>query len=138
MIHGLTLAVVTQKRNTTAASRLAASARPRTPRRPSLSCSRRPPRRSIEVLVATVDEECHQMSGNGHRQIGISLLTLVPGIVGGSETHAIDLIRALARVGSLGYRVFVPTIAADAADGLPGLTVSAYRARRDTVGRAVA
>jgi glycosyltransferase involved in cell wall biosynthesis len=77
------------------------------------------------------------MSEDGQRRIGISLLTLVPGIVGGSETYARELVRALARVGSLRYRVFVPTIAADAADGLPGSTVTAYRARRDTVGRAV-
>lgn len=76
------------------------------------------------------------MDQNGHRRIGISLLTLVPGIVGGSETYARELIRALARVGSLDYRVFVPTIAADAADGLPSLTVTGYRARRDIAGRA--
>jgi glycosyltransferase involved in cell wall biosynthesis len=76
------------------------------------------------------------MNGDGQRPIGISLLTLVPGIVGGSETYARELIRALSRVGTLRYRVFVPTIAADAADGLPRSTVTAYRARRDTVGRA--
>ena len=51
--------------------------------------------------------------------IGISLLTLVPGVVGGSETYARELCRALARVGELEYRVFLPTIAEDAADGLP-------------------
>ena len=31
--------------------------------------------------------------------VGISLLTLVPGVVGGSETYARELVRALARVG---------------------------------------
>ena len=46
--------------------------------------------------------------------IGISLLTLVPGVVGGSETYARELCRGLARVGELDYRVFVPTIAEDA------------------------
>ena len=60
--------------------------------------------------------------------VGISLLTLVPGVVGGSETYARELCRALDRVGELDYRVFVPTIASDAADGLPARTVSAYRA----------
>jgi glycosyltransferase involved in cell wall biosynthesis len=74
----------------------------------------------------------------GQRRIGISLLTLVPGIVGGSETYARELIRALARVGSLEYCVFLPTIADDAADGLPGLTITGYRARPDTIGRAAA
>jgi glycosyltransferase involved in cell wall biosynthesis len=62
--------------------------------------------------------------------VGISLLTLVPGVVGGSETYARELCRALARVGKLDYRVFVPTIAADAADGLPARTVGEYRAGR--------
>ena len=62
--------------------------------------------------------------------VGISLLTLVPGVVGGSETYARELVRALARVGELDYRVFVPTVAEDAADGLPSRTVRAYRAGR--------
>ena len=78
------------------------------------------------------------MNGNWQQRVGISLLTLVPGIVGGSETYARELVRALARVGTLTYHVFVPTIAADAADGLPASTVTAYRARRDTVGRTIA
>jgi glycosyltransferase involved in cell wall biosynthesis len=67
--------------------------------------------------------------------VGISLLTLVPGVVGGSETYARELCRALARVGELDYRVFVPTIAGDAADGLPARTVSAYRAGRSMPAR---
>ena len=70
--------------------------------------------------------------------IGISLLTLVPGLSGGSETYARELCRALARVGSLSYRVFVPTIAIDAADGLPSSVVSRYRASRTMPGRIAA
>jgi glycosyltransferase involved in cell wall biosynthesis len=70
--------------------------------------------------------------------VGISLLTLVPGVVGGSETYARELTRALARVGELEYRAFVPTIAADAADGLPATTVTAYPARRSMPGRLAA
>ena len=70
--------------------------------------------------------------------VGISLLTLVPGVVGGSETYARELIRALARVGELEYRVFLPEIATDAADGLPQTTVTAYRARRSLPGRLTA
>jgi glycosyltransferase involved in cell wall biosynthesis len=62
--------------------------------------------------------------------VGISLLTLVPGVVGGSETYARELCRALARVGGLEYRVFLPRIAPDAADGLPSRTVASYRAGR--------
>jgi glycosyltransferase involved in cell wall biosynthesis len=70
--------------------------------------------------------------------VGISLLTLVPGAVGGSETYARELVRALARIGELNYQVFVPTIAADAADGLPSRTVTAYPAGRSMPRRAAA
>jgi glycosyltransferase involved in cell wall biosynthesis len=70
--------------------------------------------------------------------VGISLLTLVPGVVGGSETYARELCRALGRVGELDYRVFVPTIAADAADGLPSTAVPEYRAGRTMPARIAA
>lgn len=71
-------------------------------------------------------------------RIGISLLTLVPGVVGGSETYARELTRALARVGELEYEAFVPPIAADAADGLPTRVVREYRASSGTAGRIAA
>ena len=70
--------------------------------------------------------------------IGISLLTLVPGLSGGSETYARELCRALARVGELDYRVFVPTIAPDAADGLSSSAVKSYHASRVMSGRIMA
>jgi glycosyltransferase involved in cell wall biosynthesis len=70
--------------------------------------------------------------------VGISLLTLVPGVVGGSETYARELVQALARTGELEYRVFVPTIAEDASDGLPSRTVTAYRAGRSMPARVAA
>jgi glycosyltransferase involved in cell wall biosynthesis len=70
--------------------------------------------------------------------IGISLLTLVPGVVGGSETYSRELLRALARVGELEYRVFTSTLAPDAADGLPSLSVRHYRAARSAPGRMLA
>ena len=70
--------------------------------------------------------------------VGISLLTLVPGISGGSETYARELCRALARVGSLEYRAFVPAIAQDAGDGLPTTTIARYRASRGPAGRVAA
>jgi glycosyltransferase involved in cell wall biosynthesis len=66
--------------------------------------------------------------------VGISLLTLVPGVVGGSETYARELVHALRRVGRHRYRVFTPTIV----DKLPGETVSAYRASRSLPGRMLA
>ena len=71
-------------------------------------------------------------------RVGISLLTLVPGVVGGSETYVRELTRALARVGTLEYRVFTPRIAADAADGLPSRVVDAYRAGRTMPARIAA
>ena len=43
--------------------------------------------------------------------VGISLLTLVPGEVGGSETYARGLCRGLAEVGTLEYTVFTPPAA---------------------------
>jgi glycosyltransferase involved in cell wall biosynthesis len=68
--------------------------------------------------------------------VGISLLTLVPGVVGGSETYARELCRSLARVGELEYRAFTPTLAADAADGLESRVVRRYPASASTLGRA--
>ena len=47
-------------------------------------------------------------------RVALSLLTLVPGISGGSETYARELCRALARVGGHEYRAIVPTLAPDA------------------------
>ncbi len=70
--------------------------------------------------------------------VGISLLTLVPQISGGSETYARELVRALGRIGSLEYHVFVPRIAADAVDGLDGTIVGSYRASTTTRGRIAA
>ena len=71
-------------------------------------------------------------------RVGISLLTLVPGIVGGSETYARELCRALGRVGTLDYTVFAPTIAADAGGPLDTRVVAAYRASRTMPGRIAA
>jgi glycosyltransferase involved in cell wall biosynthesis len=71
-------------------------------------------------------------------KVGISLLTLVPGVVGGSETYARELARALARTGELEYEAFVPSIAPDAADGLPTRIVDEYRASMSTAGRIAA
>lgn len=68
-------------------------------------------------------------------RVGISLLTLVPGVVGGSETYARELARALARTGEHEYLAFLPSIAPDAADGLPSTVVGEYRAALSTPGR---
>jgi glycosyltransferase involved in cell wall biosynthesis len=73
-----------------------------------------------------------------HGVVGISLLTLVPGIVGGSETYARELVAALGRVGGLSYRVYVPTVAPDAGGPLPSRVVEGYRAGTTTPARVAA
>jgi glycosyltransferase involved in cell wall biosynthesis len=70
-------------------------------------------------------------------RVGISLLTLVPRVSGGSETYARELVRALGRVGGHSYRVLLPTIARDV-DGLPSEVVSEYRASTTMPGRMAA
>jgi glycosyltransferase involved in cell wall biosynthesis len=70
-------------------------------------------------------------------QVGISLLTLVPRISGGSETYARELVRALGDVGAHTYRVLLPSIASDV-DGLPSEVVREYRASGSMPGRIMA
>jgi len=70
--------------------------------------------------------------------IGISLLTLKPGISGGSETYARSLTHALAQVGELEYQVFLPRSALDAGDGLPSQVARSYPASRGTLVRIAA
>lgn len=53
--------------------------------------------------------------------IGVSLLTLAPGRMGGSETYVRALMAALARDGEERYVVAVPPDAVDAAGGLPSV-----------------
>jgi glycosyltransferase involved in cell wall biosynthesis len=67
-------------------------------------------------------------------RVGIALLTLVPGLTGGAETYARELVRALGRIGRHEYRVFLPSIATDV-DGLPAEVVDEYRASRSMPGR---
>src|SRR5512134_690995 len=71
-------------------------------------------------------------------RVGLSLLTLVPGISGGSETYARELCRALARVGAHDYGTLVPTLAVDAGGGLETVVATGYRASTNTPGRLLA
>ena len=64
--------------------------------------------------------------------VGISLLTLVPGELGGTETYARELTRCLVERAELEYRIFVPPL------GVPGEVVAEYRARRSMLGRLTA
>ena len=52
-------------------------------------------------------------------RVGLSMLTLVPGVSGGSETYARGLARALVRRGNLDVTAFVTALAPDAGEGLP-------------------
>ena len=69
--------------------------------------------------------------------VGISLLTLVPRISGGSETYARELVRSLGQVGRNTYRVLLPSIADDV-EGLPSEVVPEYRASTSMPGRVLA
>jgi glycosyltransferase involved in cell wall biosynthesis len=71
-------------------------------------------------------------------RVALPMLTLVPGISGGSETYARELTRALARVGRNDYEVLLPTIAADAGGGLPATVAEGYAASTTTAGRLLA
>jgi len=59
-------------------------------------------------------------------RVGVSLLTLVPGSVGGSETYVRELTRALAGVGEIEVTAFVPPVAADAGGPLRTTVVEEY------------
>lgn len=62
--------------------------------------------------------------------VGISLLTLVPGELGGSETYVRELLRGLGRVGEHEYEVLLPPVAPTASEGLPATIASEYRTAR--------
>jgi glycosyltransferase involved in cell wall biosynthesis len=70
--------------------------------------------------------------------IGISLLTLVPGELGGSETYVRELMRGLGRVGELEYTVLLPPAAPTASEGLPSKIATGYRLARTPSQRLVA
>jgi glycosyltransferase involved in cell wall biosynthesis len=71
-------------------------------------------------------------------RVGLSLLTLVPGEVGGAETSARGLARGLAEVGTLEYTAFTPPAAPGAGEGLPETLVPEYRDARTLRERFVA
>jgi glycosyltransferase involved in cell wall biosynthesis len=68
-------------------------------------------------------------------RVGLSLLTLVPGISGGSESYARELTRALAGTGTHEYLALVPPLAPDAGGGLPTIVADRYPSSTTTAGR---
>lgn len=71
-------------------------------------------------------------------RVGLSLLTLVPGEVGGAETSARGLCRGLAEVGTFDYVAFTPPAAPGAGEGLLEVAVPEYRSARSIPERALA
>ncbi len=71
-------------------------------------------------------------------RVGLSMLTLVPGEVGGAETSARGLARGLAEAGTLDYVAFTPPAAPGAGEGLPETPVPEYRDARSVPERLVA
>ncbi|HXG75214.1 MAG TPA: glycosyltransferase family 1 protein [Gaiellaceae bacterium] len=69
-------------------------------------------------------------------RVGLSLLTLVPGRMGGSETYVRGLVRGLATTREVEAHAFVPAIAPGVGDGLPTTVVGEYRAGRSALARA--
>jgi glycosyltransferase involved in cell wall biosynthesis len=67
--------------------------------------------------------------------IGISLLTLDPWTVGGTQTYARGLVGALAAHGELDYRVYVSEIAPEAGGDLRTVVVPEFPAGRTRLGR---
>jgi glycosyltransferase involved in cell wall biosynthesis len=70
--------------------------------------------------------------------IAVSLLTLVPGRFGGSETYVRELLRGFGRSGSHSYRVVVPPVAPGAGEGLPSVVAQEYRRASSTTERLLA
>jgi glycosyltransferase involved in cell wall biosynthesis len=70
--------------------------------------------------------------------VGISLLTLVPGELGGSETYVRELLRGLGRVGEQEYKVLLPPAAPTASEGLPAEVATEYRRAHTILQRLVA
>ena len=62
--------------------------------------------------------------------IALSLLTLVPGQLGGTETYVRELTKALAANGELEYVAVVPPVARGGANGLPEEVATEYRTAR--------
>ena len=60
--------------------------------------------------------------------IGISLLTLNVAQAGGTLTYTRQLVRALARVGNLEYRVLVPAGGPASENGVPTVVVPEFTA----------
>lgn len=71
-------------------------------------------------------------------RVGISLLTLSPGDLGGSETYARQLVQSLAKIGTFEYRVLVSARAREAAGGLPAIVVEEARIGRSGPSRILA
>ena len=71
-------------------------------------------------------------------RVGISALTLVPGVVGGSETAYRAILRELHRHPEVQPHVYLPTIAPDASEGHASNVIRSYPAGTSTPKRLLA
>ena len=71
-------------------------------------------------------------------RVGLSALTLVPGVVGGSETAFRSILRALHAHPEVTARIYLPTIAPDASEGHAAVVVRSYPAGTSTPKRLLA
>ena len=71
-------------------------------------------------------------------RVGISALTLVPGVVGGSEVYVRELARSLTQISDIDLRVFAPAIAADIEPLDRTRVIRSYRSSTSTPGRLLA
>jgi glycosyltransferase involved in cell wall biosynthesis len=102
--------------------------------RPRLSFAAAPEARILPQYRKIDHEHRRGIAGKAIGQyatvIALSLLTLAPGRMGGSEGYARGLTSALARTGSLDYLAVVPPDAQDAGGGLPVRVAGASSASR--------
>ncbi len=68
-------------------------------------------------------------------RVGLSALTLIPGVVGGSEVAFRALLRELPHYPEIEPHIYLSTISADAHEDLPHSVITKYRANRSNKGR---
>ena len=68
-------------------------------------------------------------------RVGLSAITLIPSVVGGSETAFRAILRELPKFSDIEPRVFLPTVAPTAHEGARHTVIRSYRASTSTPGR---
>jgi glycosyltransferase involved in cell wall biosynthesis len=74
-------------------------------------------------------------AGEGHLNVALSMLTLVPGEMGGTETYARAITRELVGVENFSATAYVPATAAGFSGGIPETVIPSVRVTASTAGR---